>query len=144
MITWLALVLQKIEGANIFAVVVAAMWVLYLVFFFAVKANRTKKAIKTAVITGAVVTFISDIIWFINFFDNLDYKNPGLSGLLWIVVLPILMFLSVMVLSYINASRYEFDKKKREKEKAKQKKEEKRRKLREKAAAKKAENEIEE
>ena len=128
MITWLALYLQKIEGANLFAVVVAAMWVLYLAFFFVVKANRTKKAIKTAVITGAVVTFISDIIWFINFFDNLDYKNPGLSGLLWIVVLPILMFLSVMILSYINASRYEFDKKKREKLEAKQKKKEKHRK----------------
>lgn len=136
MITWLALFLQKIEGANLFLVVVIAMWVLYAVLFLAVKANRTKKAIKTAVISGIIATFICDIIWFLKFFDNLDYRNPGVGALLWIVALPIALFFLVMVLSYINASRYEFDKKKREKEAEKQRKEAKRKKQLEKAAAK--------
>ncbi len=136
MITWLALFLQKIEGANIFPIVIVALWILYIGFFLAVKANRTKKAIKTALISGVAATFICDIIWFIKFFDNLEYRNPGVGGLLWIVLLPILLFLLVMFLSYINASRYEFDKKKREKEEQKRKKEEKRKKQLEKESAK--------
>ncbi len=128
MLTWLTMLIQKIEGANIIIAVMGVMWLLYLVFFFAVKANRTKKSLKSALIAGAVVTGICDIVWFFQFFDNFQYKNPGLGGMLWFCLLPILMFLVVMYLSYVNASRYEFDRKKREKEAAKQKKKEKHRK----------------
>lgn len=128
MITWLTMLLQKIEGANLIIAVIAALWLLYLIFFYAVKANRTKKAFKTALITGAVITEICDIVWFFKFFDNFDYVNPGLGGILWLCLLPALFFIAVMYLSYVNASRYEFDKKKREKEAAKQKKKERRRK----------------
>ena len=52
MITWFALFLQKVEGANIFPAVILAIWLLYAVFFLVVKANRTKKAIKVAIISG--------------------------------------------------------------------------------------------
>lgn len=128
MLTWLTMLIQKIEGANIIIAVMGVMWLLYFVFFFAVKANRTKKSLKSALIAGAVVTGICDIVWFFQFFDNFQYKNPGLGGMLWFCLLPILMFLVVMYLSYVNASRYEFDRKKREKEAAKQKKKEKHRK----------------
>lgn len=128
MITWLTMFLQKIEGTNLIIAVIAALWLLYLIFFYVVKANRTKKAFKTALITGAVITEICDIVWFFKFFDNFDYLNPGLSGILWLCLLPVLLFIAVMYLSYVNASRYEFDKKKREKEAAKQKKKERRRK----------------
>ena len=128
MITWLALFLQKIEGANLFLAVVIAMWVLYTGFFLAVKANRGKKQIKTAAIAGAAATLIADLVWFFKFFDNLQYINPGLGGIMWLALLPVFMFFLVMVLSYINASRYEYNKKKREKEAAKQKKKEKHRK----------------
>ncbi|MBQ7938401.1 MAG: hypothetical protein IJ283_07935 [Oscillospiraceae bacterium] len=128
MITWLIMFLQKIEGANLFIAVIGAMWVLYAGFFLAIKANRGKNQLKAAAISGLVVTFISDMVWFFKFFDNFEYRNPGVGGVLWILLLPVLMFLCVMVLSYINASRYEFDKKKREKEASKQKKKEKRRK----------------
>lgn len=128
MLTWLTMLIQKIEGANIIIAVMGVMWLLYFVFFFAVKANRTKKSFKSALIAGAVVTGICDIVWFFQFFDNFQYKNPGLGGMLWFCLLPILMFLVVMYLSYVNASRYEFDRKKREKEAAKQKKKEKHRK----------------
>ena len=107
MITWLAMFLQKIEGANLFLTVVIAMWVLYAVFFLAVKANRRKKQIKFAIIYGIIATLISDLVWFFKFFDNLDYKNPGLGGIAWIVLLPILMFLLVMVQSYLNVNQYE-------------------------------------
>ena len=128
MLTWLTMLIQKIEGSNILIAIIGAMWVLYLGFFFVVKANRTKKAIKTALITGAVLTEICDVVWFFKFFDNFQYINPGLGGVMWFCLLPVLLFFLVMILSYINASRYEFDKKKREKEEAKAKKKEKRRK----------------
>lgn len=128
MITWLAMFLQKIEGANLFLTVVIAMWVLYAVFFLAVKANRRKKQIKFAIIYGIIATLISDFVWFFKFFDNLDYKNPGLGGIAWIVLLPILMFLLVMVQSYLNVNQYEHEKRLNQKEAAKQKKKEKRRK----------------
>ena len=128
MLTWLTMLIQKIQGSNLIIFVILAMWILYLLFFFVVKANRTKKAIKNAFITGAVATGICDIVWFFKFFDNFEYLNPGLSGMLWLCLLPALMFISVTSLSYINASRYEFDKKQREKEAAKQRKKEKRRK----------------
>ena len=128
MLTWLTMLIQKIEGSNLIILIIAAMWLLYLGFFFVVKANRTKKAFKTAIISGAVATEICDIVWFFKFFDNFEYINPGLSGIMWFCLLPVLMFFLVMILSYINASRYEFDKKKREKEAAKAKKKEKRRK----------------
>ena len=126
MLTWLTMLIQKIEGSNIVIAILCAMWVLYLGFFLVVKANRTKKAIKTALITGAVLTEICDVVWFFKFFDNFQYINPGLGGVMWFCLLPVLMFLGVMILSYLNASRYEFDKKKREKEAAKAKKKEKR------------------
>ena len=128
MLTWLTMLIQKIEGANIIIAIIGAMWVLYLGFFFVVKANRSKKAIKSAFIAGAVITLICDIVWFFKFFDNFEYINPGIGGAMWFCLLPVLLFLTVMFLSYINASRYEFDKKKREKEAAKQKKKEKHRK----------------
>ncbi|MBQ4546750.1 MAG: hypothetical protein IJA17_06280 [Oscillospiraceae bacterium] len=128
MLTWLTMLIQKIEGSNIVIAILCAMWVLYLGFFLVVKANRTKKAMKTALITGAVLTEICDVVWFFKFFDNFQYINPGLGGVMWFCFLPVLMFLGVMILSYLNASRYEFDKKKREKEAAKAKKKEKRRK----------------
>ena len=126
MLTWLTMLIQKIEGSNIIIAIIGVMWVLYIGLFLAVKANRSKKAFKTLLIAGAVVTEICDIVWFFRFFDNFQYINPGLGGVLWFCLLPVLMFLVVMYLSYVNASRYEFDKKKREKEAAKQKKKEKR------------------
>ena len=128
MLTWLTMLLQKIEGSNLVIAIVAAMWLLYLGFFLIVKANRGKEKIKTALISGAVATLICDVVWWFNFFDNFEYINPGLKGMMWFCLLPVLLFLLVMILSYINASRYEFDKKKREKEAAKAKKKEKRRK----------------
>ena len=128
MITWLTMLIQKIEGSSLVLIILAAMWILYLGFFFVVKANRSKQKLKTAVITGAVATLICDVIWFFKFFDNFEYINPGLAGVMWFCLLPALMFISVMFLSYVNASRYEFDKKKREREEAKQRKKEKRRK----------------
>ena len=36
MLTWLTMLIQKIEGSNFVLVIVAAMWLLYLGFFFAV------------------------------------------------------------------------------------------------------------
>ncbi|MBQ8594773.1 MAG: hypothetical protein IJ406_02295 [Oscillospiraceae bacterium] len=128
MLTWLTMLFQKIEGSNILIAIIGAMWVLYLGFFFVVKANRGKQKLKTALIAGAIATLICDIVWFFKFFDNFQYVNPGLGGVMWFCLLPVLLFFLVMILSYINASRYEFDKKKREKEEAKQKKKEKRRK----------------
>ena len=128
MLTWLTMLFQKIEGSNLVIAIVAAMWLLYLGFFLIVKANRGKEKIKTALISGAVATLICDVVWWFNFFDNFEYINPGLKGMMWFCLLPVLLFLLVMILSYINASRYEFDKKKREKEAAKAKKKEKRRK----------------
>ena len=128
MLTWLTMLIQKIEGSNFVLVIVAAMWLLYLGFFFAVKANRGKQKFKTAIISGAVATLICDIIWFFKFFDNFEYRNPGLKGIMWFCLLPVFLFFLVMILSYINASRYEFEKKKREIEAAKAKKKEKRRK----------------
>ena len=128
MLTWLTMLIQKIEGSNLVLIIVSVMWLLYLGFFFVVKANRGKEKFKTAIISGAVATLICDIIWFFKFFDNFEYINPGLKGIMWFCLLPVFLFFLVMILSYINASRYEFDKKKREKEAAKAKKKEKRRK----------------
>ena len=128
MLTWLTMLFQKIEGSNLVIAIVASMWILYLGFFLVVKANRGKEKIKTALISGAVATLICDVVWWFNFFDNFEYINPGLKGMMWFCLLPVLLFLLVMILSYINASRYEFDKKKREKEAKKQKKKEKHRK----------------
>ncbi len=128
MLTWLTMLIQKIEGSNLVLIILGAMWLLYLGFFFVVKANRGKQKLKTALIAGAVATLICDIVWFFKFFDNFQYVNPGLGGMMWFMLLPVLLFFLVMILSYINASRYEFDKKKREKEAAKAKKKEKRRK----------------
>ncbi len=128
MLTWLTMLIQTVSGANLVIAIVAAMWALYLGLFLAVKANRGKEKIKTALIVGAVATEICDLVWFFKFFDNFEYINPGMGGVLWFCLLPVLMFLAVMYLSYVNASRYEFDKKKREKEAKKQKKKEKRRK----------------
>ncbi len=128
MLTWLTMLIQKIEGSNLVLIIVAAMWLLYLGFFFVVKANRGKQKLKTALIAGAVATLICDIIWWFKFFDNFQYINQGIQSIMWFCLLPVLLFFLVMILSYINASRYEFDKKKREKEAAKQKKKEKRRK----------------
>ena len=128
MLTWLTMLIQKIEGSNLVLIILGAMWLLYLGFFFVVKANRGKQKLKTALIAGAIATLICDIVWFFKFFDNFQYVNPGLGGVMWFCLLPVLLFFLVMILSYINASRYEFDKKKREKEAAKAKKKEKSRK----------------
>ena len=51
MLTWLTMFIQKIEGSNLVLIIIGAMWLLYLGFFFVVKANRGKQKIKTAIIS---------------------------------------------------------------------------------------------
>ena len=51
MLTWLTMLIQKIEGSNLILIVVGAMWLLYLGFFFVVKANRGKEKIKKIMMT---------------------------------------------------------------------------------------------
>ena len=128
MLTWLTMFIQKIEGSNLILIILGAIWLLYLIFFFILKANRGKEKLKTALISGAVVTLICDVIWWFKFFDNFEYTNPGIKGAAWFFLFPLLMFFLVMVLSYINASRYEIEKKKQAKEEAKNIKKEKHRK----------------
>ena len=43
MLTWLTMLIQKIEGSNLVLIIVSVMWLLYLGFFFVVKANRGKE-----------------------------------------------------------------------------------------------------
>jgi len=127
LITFIVMALRKIELANYFLITVAAVWALYLGLFFVVKANRGKKQIKTALIAGLASTLVCDIVWFFKFFDNLDYEDPGLLGMAWLFLLPAVMLFMVMLLSYINTSRYEHEQKKRLKEEEKLRKKESRR-----------------
>ena len=45
MLTWLTMFFQKIEGSNLVLIIVGAMWLLYLGFFFVVKEKRGKQKI---------------------------------------------------------------------------------------------------
>lgn len=128
MLTFLTMLIQKVVGATFVGALIGIIWIIYLLLFLIVKANRNLKRIKTAFITGVIVTFICDIVWFFKFFDNFEYINPGLSGAMWFCLLPLLMFIIVMFLSFINTSSYEYELKKREKDEAKRLKKEKRRK----------------
>ena len=55
MLTWLTMLIQKIEGSNLVLIIVSVMWLLYLGFFFVVKANRGKEKFKTAKIKKASI-----------------------------------------------------------------------------------------
>ncbi len=127
MITWLVMLFQKISVANYIAIMMAVVWVIYIALFLVIKPNRGKRKIANAVLVGAAVTFVCDIVWFFKFFDNFQYLNPGISGIAWLCLLPAAMLLTVMFLSYINTSRYQYDEKKRLKEEEKQRKKESRR-----------------
>ena len=113
MLTWLIMFIQKIVGANYVAIIVAAVWALYLGLFLVIKPNRGKQQFKTAVIVGLCATAICDVVWFFKFFDNFTYLDPGISGMLWFCLLPAAMLFIVMFLSYVNTSRFEHENKKR-------------------------------
>ena len=127
MLTYLTMLIQKIEGANVVAVMVLAVWVLYLALFLVIKPNRGKRQIRTAAILGLCVTLFCDAVWFFQYFDNFEYRNPGLKGLLWLCLLPGLMLLLVMGQSYFNTGRYEHEHRKEAKELEKLRKKESRR-----------------
>lgn len=128
MITFITMLIQKVNSPAIVPVIILISWLIYTVLFLAVKVNRSKSHLKSFLITGAVMTLIADIIWFFKFFDNFEYLNPGIGGILWFAALPVLLILAVLYMSYVNASRYQYDEKKRKKEEAKQKKKERARK----------------
>ena len=127
MITWLIMFIQKIVGANYVAIIVAAVWALYLGLFLVITTNRGTRQLKTAVIVGLCATAICDVVWFFKFFDNFTYLDPGISGMLWFCLLPAAMLFIVMFLSYVNTSRFEHENKKRLKAEEKQRKKDSRR-----------------
>lgn len=127
MITWLLMNIKEVVGANYPLVIVGFSWALFALLFFVVKPNRGFSQIKWAGICGAIVTFVCDIIWFFTFFDNFDYINPGLKGMLWFAVLPGAMLVLVMILTYINTNHYHHNEIKRQKEEKKLRKKESRR-----------------
>lgn len=136
MITWITMLVQKVNSASAVLIVVIVSWLLFAGLFLAMKPNRQKSKFKNFLIDGVAITVASDILWLSVFFDNFRYNNPGLGGFLWLGVLPLLLIISVLIMSYANASLYEFDKKKREKAEAKARKKEKARKKYEKRLAK--------
>lgn len=127
MLTWLIMFIQKISAANYAAIVVIASWAVYLGLFFVIKPNRGKQQFKTAVIVGLCASAVCDVIWFFKFFDNFEYLNPGIGGIMWLCLLPAALLFVVMFLSYVNTGRYEHERKKRLKEEEKQRKKESRR-----------------
>lgn len=128
MITWILMLINKVETANTVLAVLGIAWAIYLLLFFIIRANRTKGRIKAALISGAVLTLICDIIWFFKFFDNLDYLNPGVGGWLWLCIIFIGMLLLVMIESYINVNRFQHEESLRLKEAEKLRKKDSRKK----------------
>ena len=127
MITWLLMNTNKIVGANYPLVIVGFSWALFALLFFVAKPNRGLGQIKWAAICGGIVTFICDVIWLFTFFDNFEYINPGIKGMLWFAVLPGAMLVFVMILTYINTNHYHYNEAKRQKEENKLRKKESRR-----------------
>lgn len=127
MLTLLLMLFKKVEAVNLTSIILASSWIVYLILFFVVHANRKASRIKTAFISGIIVTFVFDIIWFFSFFDNFDYINPGLKGILWIIALPAALLILVMVLSYININIESHEKRVLEKAAEKERKKESRR-----------------
>ncbi len=127
MLTYLTMLIEKIEGANVIPAMVLTVWVLYAALFLVIKPNRGKSQIKWAAILGLGATFVCDVIWFFQYFDNFEYRNPGLKGLLWLCLLPGVMLLFVMGQSYFNTGRYEREHREEAKELEKIRKKESRR-----------------
>lgn len=127
MITWLLMNSNKIIGANYPLVIMIFSWALFALLFFVVKPNRGLNQLKWAGICGAIVTFICDVIWFFTFFDNFEYINPGVKGMLWFAALPGAMLVLVMILTYINTNHYHYNEEKRKKDEKKLRKKESRR-----------------
>lgn len=128
MITWILLLLNKIEIAATVLAVLGIAWAIYLLLFLVIRANRSKRTIKNAFIAGAAATFVCDVIWFFKFFDNFEYLNPGAAGFLWLLIIFAVMLILVMVQSYFNVNRYQHEEKIRSKEQEKSRKKESRKK----------------
>lgn len=125
MLTYFSMLLQEVNGSAVPLIMVLICWALYIGLFLVIKPNRGLKKLKVAAIGGLIATVIADIVWFFKFFDNFEYKNPGISGAIWFVLLPVLMFLAVLILSYFNSSQYIYDEKKRKEAEKKAHKKEK-------------------
>ena len=128
MLTFILMLIKKIEVAGAVGAVVGSCWVLYLVLFSAVRPNRGKRQYKTAFIAGAVATFICDIVWFFKYFDNFTYLEPDFKGFAWLLLLPAALLLLVMFQSYFNIGRFEHEQRQHIKEAEKQRKKDSRRK----------------
>ncbi len=128
MLTFISMLIAKVDGAFAPIFVMLISWVLYFTLFIINKPNRGKKQLKAAAIAGLAVTLIADIVWFFKFFDNFTYLNPGLGAIAWFLLLPVLMLLTVFALSYVNSGNYIYDEKKRKELAAKEKKKAKRQK----------------
>lgn len=127
MLTWLTMLIQKIQGAAYIPALILACWGLYLLLFLIIRPNRRKKPFKWALILGAAVTFLCDVVWFFQYFDNFVYRNPGIKGLFWMALLPGLLLLLVMGQSYFNTGSFEREMKEKRKEEQKLRKKESRR-----------------
>ncbi len=115
---------QKIPEAKLIGIMFLISWIIYLILFFTVKANRQSGKPKAGMIWGLLATAASDILLFFKFFDNFVYLNPGMQGLLYAFLLPAAMLILVMVETYINVSIYQHKQKKEAKEQEKLRKKE--------------------
>ncbi len=127
MLTWITMLVQKIESANYIVALIGACWVLYLLLFLVIRPNRRKGPFKVALVLGLIATAVCDAVWFFQFFDNFVYTNPGLKGLFWLALMPGLLLLLVMVQSYFNTGSFEHERKQQLKEEEKLRKKESRR-----------------
>lgn len=103
MLIVLTMLIQKVVGSPFIAALIGIIWIFYLLLFSIIKSNRSFKKFKTAFVTGVIVTFICDIVWFFKFFENFEYVNQGLGGILYFCLLPLLLFTNLIILSFINA-----------------------------------------
>lgn len=128
MLTFILMLIKKVDIFGAVGAILALCWVLYLILFSAVRPNRGKRQYKAAFITGAITTLVCDIVWFFKFFDNFTYLEPGIKELAWLLALPAAMLVLVMFQSYFNIGRFEHEQKQRMKEAEKQRKKDSRRK----------------
>ena len=80
MLTFILMLIKKVEIFGAVGAILALCWVLYLILFSAVRPNRGERLYKTASITGAMGTLACDIVWFFKFFDNGGFKRKTFAN----------------------------------------------------------------
>ena len=97
--------LEWVTGANIWLIGCLLCLLVTFAIAFAIKVNRVKSNVMHSILGIVIPAILCDIVWFILYFPNGEYRNMGLASASGLFLYPLCLAVGLIIVSSINKSR---------------------------------------